>query len=313
MAFKRKKLSDDDDLGFGNRPMGKDQRMMNADGTANIKRIGLPFFRSDDTYNSLISMSWRKFMFIILVAYIAINILFATIYVLIGIGHLNGAEGITSGDQFFDAFFFSAQTISTVGYGHISPSGFATSCVAAFESMLGLLAFALATGLLYGRFSRPNAKILYSKNMVVAPYKDITGLMFRLANLRNNQLIEISVQMVLSFNETAGQTKNRRFIPLDLERSEIGILSLSWTVVHPIDEKSPLFGMTKEELMASEAEVVILLKAFDDTFSQTVHSRASYLDETIIYDAKFAPIFFNDSNGVTNIDLSKIGNLEKLN
>ncbi|RZK60323.1 MAG: ion transporter [Pedobacter sp.] len=306
MAFIKRKQHEEDDLGFGKGPMGKDQRMMNADGTSNVKRIGRPIFSSNDTYNWLISMSWRKFMFIILMAYLAINILFASIYVLIGIENLHGAPGITTRDHFFDAFFFSAQTISTVGYGHISPVGFLTSCIAAFESMLGLLAFALATGLLYGRFSRPNAKIIYSKNMVVALYKEITGLMFRLANGRNNQLIEIEVQMVFTINQVVDGKKTRRFLPLELERNKIGLLSLSWTVVHPIDEKSPLFGMTKEEMMEGETEVLILLNAFDDIFSQTVHSRASYLDEHILFKHRFSPILSQDEEGITTLDLSKL-------
>ncbi|RZL46140.1 MAG: ion transporter [Pedobacter sp.] len=312
MAFTKRKHQNEDDLGFGNRPMGKNQRMMNADGTSNVKRIGLPIFSSDDTYNWLITMSWRKFMFIILIAYLAINILFACIYVAIGIENLNGAPGVTTRDHFFDAFFFSAQTISTVGYGHISPVGFITSCIAAFESMLGLLAFALATGLLYGRFSRPNAKILYSKNMVVAPYKDITGLMFRLANGRNNQLIEISVNMVFTINEVVDGKKTRRFFPLELERDKIGLLSLSWTVVHPIDEKSPLFGMTHEEMMEGETEVLILMQAFDDTFSQTVHSRVSYLDDHILFNSKFVSLISHDDEGVTTLDLSKLNTIEKV-
>jgi inward rectifier potassium channel len=312
MAFSKRKVHHGDDLGFGNRPMGKDQRMMNADGTSNIKRIGLPFFRSADTYNWLISMSWTKFMSIIVIAYLIVNILFAGIYVGVGIENLKGAEGITFRDQFFSAFFFSAQTISTVGYGHISPSGFITSCIAAFESMLGLLAFALATGLLYGRFSRPNAKVFYSKNMVVSPYKDATALMFRLANGRNNQLIEISVQVVFTINELVDGIKKRTFLPLILERSKIGLLSLSWTVVHPIDENSPLFGITSEELIIGEAEIIVLLQAFDDTFSQTVHSRASYLDENIIYNARFAPAFFHDEDGTTVLDLSRLSAIETI-
>lgn len=312
MAFSKRKAHHGDDLGFGNRPMGKDQRMMNADGTSNIKRIGLPLFRSADTYNWLISMSWTKFMSIIVIAYLIVNILFAAIYVSVGIENLKGAEGITFRDQFFSAFFFSAQTISTVGYGHISPSGFITSCIAAFESMLGLLAFALATGLLYGRFSRPNAKVFYSKNMVITPYKNGTALMFRLANGRNNQLIEITVQVVLTLNELVDGLKKRTFLPLTLERSKIGLLSLSWTVVHPIDENSPLFGITSEELINAEAEIIVLLQAFDDTFSQTVHSRASYLDEDIIYDARFTPSFFHDEDGNTILDLSKLSAIEAI-
>lgn len=312
MALFKRKSQIDDDLGFGTQPVLGDQRMMNTDGSSNIRRIGLPFIRTSDTYNWLISMTWKKFLFILLIAYLLVNILFASLYVLIGIEHLKGAGGITPRDHFFDAFFFSAQTISTVGYGHISPDGFLTSCLAAFESMLGLLAFALATGLLYGRFSRPTAKVVYSENMVIAPYKEIKGLMFRLANLRNNQLIEIEVQVVLSYNEQVGDQKKRRFYPLELERAKIGLLTMSWTVVHPIDENSPLYNKTAEELAEAEVEILVLLKAFDDTFSQTVHTRTSYKDENIIHNARFVTIFSRDSHGQLMLDLSKIGSMELL-
>lgn len=310
MALFKRKSQIDDDLGFGNQPVTANQRLMNADGSSNVKRIGLPMFRTADTYNWLISMSWKKFLLIILIVYLLVNTFFALVYVSIGIGHLQGANGITLRDHFFDAFFFSAQTISTVGYGHISPDGFATSCVAAFESMLGLLAFALATGLLYGRFSRPNAKVIYSEKMVIAPYKEGKGLMFRLANLRNNQLIEIEVQVVLSYNELINGKVTRRFYPLELERSKIGLLTLSWTVVHPIDEHSPISQKTAQDLADAEVEILVLLKAFDDTFSQTVHTRTSYRDEDILHDAKFSNIFSKDDLGRTTIDLSRIGATE---
>lgn len=311
MSLFKRKSQFDDDLGFGTQPVSENQRLMNADGSSNVKRIGLPFFRTADTYNWLISMSWKKFLFTILLAYLVVNAFFAFLYVAIGIEHLQGATGISTRDHFFDAFFFSAQTISTVGYGHISPDGFITSCLAAFESMLGLLAFALATGLLYGRFSRPNAKIIYSKNMVIAPYKEIKGLMFRFANLRNNELIEIEVQVVLSYNEVVQGKKTRRFYPLELERSKIGLLTMSWTVVHPIDENSPFFNKTASDLAKAEVELLVLTKAFDDTFSQTVHTRTSYRDEDIIHNAKFVTIVSKDSKGQTLLDLSKIGSIEK--
>ncbi len=258
-------------------------------------------------------MGWGKFMLLILIVYLLINVGFALLYVWIGIEHLTGANGKTPVNQFFDAFFFSAQTISTVGYGHISPNGMRTSFLAAFESMLGLLAFALATGLLYGRFSRPTAKIIYSQNMVIAPYQDGKALMFRLANLRSSQLIEIEVQVLFSTNIIENGKIMRKFFPLELERNKISLLTLSWTVVHPITEGSPLYNLKAEDLNEGDAEFVIMLKAFDDTFSQNVHSRTSYANEEIIWDARFEPVISSDINGIATLDFAKIGSYVSLN
>ena len=195
----------------------------------------------------------------------------------------------------------------TVGYGHISPNGILISFVAAFESMLGLLAFALATGLLYGRFSRPQAKIIYSKNMLVSPYGDEKGLMLRIVNYRSNQLVEIEAEVLLSINsDDANGTTLRKFYNLPLERSRISLLTLSWTIVHPITDISPLYNLNANDLAKGDAEFVVFLKAFDDTFSQTVHSRTSYKYNDVVWSAKFKPIFYTDEAGMITIDMSKV-------
>jgi inward rectifier potassium channel len=311
MVFFKRKVQFNDDFGFGSNPVTKNQRMLNPDGSANIERTGLPWFKFDDTYTRLVTMSWTRFFFVILVTYMAVNTVFAILYNLVGIENLNGAKGVTLRDQFFDAFFFSAQTISTVGYGHISPQGFITSVLAAFESMLGLLAFALATGLLYGRFSRPTSKVSFSKKMVIAPYEKGHGLMCRLVNLRRNQLIEVEVQMVMSYNETVDDKHVRRFYPLALERDKIGILSLNWTLVHPITEESPFFEKSLTELQHAEVEVFVMLRAFDDTFSQTIHTRTSYQDEEIEMDAKFDKMYYHNEEGKMVMDYSKLDKVSR--
>ncbi len=312
MAQQRFKKITGNDLGFGNNPTVNNQRIMNRDGSSNVKRSGLPFFRTTDTYNWLIKMSWGRFGVLILVSYVLINTIFAALYVLIGIEYIEGAKGSDNVDQFADAFFFSAQTISTVGYGHLSPLGMATSMLAAFESMLGLLAFALATGLLYGRFSKPSAKIKYSENMIMAPFQNGKGLMFRLANYRNNQLIDIEMQVLLAINKLTGDKITRQFFQLELERNSINMLTLSWTIVHPVTEKSPLWDLKPVDLDEGDAEFLILLKAFDDTFSQTVHSRTSYQYEEVVWDAKFKPIISPDEKGIMTLDMAGLSDFEKL-
>ncbi len=307
------KFTMQDDLGLGLQPAVQNQRTINRDGTSNSRRTGVPFFRTADIYNSLINMSWGMFNLLVFAAYVAINIFFASIYVIIGIQNLDGIKtGGSTFQHFMDAFFFSAQTISTVGYGHISPSGLPASSVAALESLIGLLSFALATGLLYGRFSRPSAKIRYSKNIIVAPYHDITALMFRLANFRSNQLVELEVQVMFTYNAIIDGKAIRQFMPLELERSNISLLTLSWTVVHPITEDSPLKTMNLEFLQHNEAEFIVMLKAFDDSFSQTVQSRTSYSDEEIIWGAKFLPAFSRDANGINVLALNKIDDLQRI-
>ena len=312
MASHPRKVNPEDDLGFGPQPVMKNQPLMNKDGSPNVRRIGLPYFNTANNYHTLITMSWTKFWLMVLSAYAFINVFFAFIYMSFGPGALDGSS-IDGGsfNHFMNAFFFSAQTISTVGYGHISPRGMASNSVAALESMLGLLAFALATGLLYGRFSRPSAQIKYSKNIIVAPYMEKgRGVMFRLANLRRNMLIDLEIEIIFSYNENVDGKIVRRFYPLDVERRKVSVLTLNWTIVHPLDENSPLKDMTKQDMIDSEAGFAILLRAFDDTFSQTVHSRTQYQAHEVVWGAKFKPVFERDNDGRIVLDLSKISHYE---
>jgi inward rectifier potassium channel len=296
------------DLGLGTR-VGPG-RGVNKDGTFNVRRVGLPTFRSYELYHSLITMGGFRFLALLFLGFLLTNLLFAAIYLGLGMEHFMRSGGNGTIDKMLDAFFFSAQTLTTVGYGHISPGSHLVSAVAALESLLGLLSFALATGLLYGRFSRPHAKIRFSQMGVVAPYRDITGFMFRFVNRRSNQLIEVEATVSLSFLEA--ESHSRQFVTLALERSKINLFPTSWTVVHPIDETSPLFRMDGEGLRKAQAEFIVLIKAFDDTFSQTIYQRTSYTADEVTWGVRFKPMSTFGADGRMELDVDLVDATEAL-
>jgi inward rectifier potassium channel len=248
-------------------------------------------------------MGGFRFLGLLFLGFLATNLLFAAIYLGLGMEHFVRTGGAGRLDRMLDAFFFSAQTLTTVGYGHISPGSHLVSAVAALESLLGLLSFALATGLLYGRFSRPHAKMRFSRQGVVAPYREGRAFMFRFVNRRSNQLIEVEATVVLSYLDEDGTT--RRYATLPLERNRINLFPTSWTVVHPIDEASPLAGLTDEDLRRVQAEFIVLIKAFDDTFSQSIYQRTSYTADEVLWGARFKPMSTLAADGATemNVDL----------
>ncbi len=300
--FQRRK-NINDDLGLGSKVTT--ERIMNKDGSFFMDRVGDSKFRSYEIYHTLITISWTRFLFYVLTAYFVVNIIFAYVYFYIGVEHLTGIN--MAGDsfqRFIEAFFFSSQTLTTVGFGRIAPLGTLTSTVAAVESMMGVLSFAIATGLLYGRFSRPLAKLIYSKNAIIAPFKEGTGLMFRISNLRHNQLLEVEINVTLAYFDKGAKT--RSFERLKLERDKVVLFPTSWTIVHPIDEESPFYGLTEEEIPELKAEVLVLLKAFDDTFSQTIYSRAAYHSDDLLWGKKFIPMFSLKNNGQTLLNLRMI-------
>jgi len=295
------------DLGLGLKaPRG---RAVNKDGTFNVRRTGLPTTRFHELYHHLITMSWPRFLGLLFLGFLVANAGFAVLYLGIGMEHFARPGGEALGDRIMDAFFFSAQTLTTVGYGHISPKGLTASAAAAFESLLGLLSFALATGLLYGRFSRPQACLRFSAQAVVAPYQGITGFMLRLVNLRSNQLIEVEATLSLSLTEPDSDT--RRFHLLPLERAKIHLFPSSWTVVHPIEEDSPLAGLAEADLVRARAEFILLIKAFDDTFAQTIYARTSYTAEEVVWDARFLPMTLPDPDGVLVMDVGRLDGIER--
>jgi inward rectifier potassium channel len=300
--------------GFGTNPGSYGGRFVNKDGSANIQKRGLSFLERISWYHTLLNMSGWKFMAVIIGFYFGINFIFAVLYYFIGVEYLEGIGNIGSEWlKFGKAYFFSAQTFTTVGYGHISPTGFATSALAALEALTGLLSFAIATGLFYGRFSRPRAFLKFSHNAVVGPYKGITGFMVRAASHKNTNLLEAEARMTLGMVVEENGVPVNKFYTLQLEMAKISTLSLSWTLVHPINEESPFYGFTAEDFKNTEGEVIVYLKAFDDLFSNTVAASTSYTFDEIVYGAKFEMMYAeNDDQTKTILHLDKLNGYKQV-
>jgi inward rectifier potassium channel len=300
------------DPGISQKIEGGLRRVINRDGSFNVHRKGIRL-KDLNFYQVLINLSWPRFLAIILGGYVLMNSVFACCYLFLGIENLQGADASSGTQAFLTAFFFSCQTFTTVGYGTIAPKGTLANLFAGFEAMAGLMSFAIATGLLYGRFSRPSARISYSSSAIMSPYQGKTALMFRIVNARTNLLLELQATVLLMTVERRhGHHAQTRYHELKLERSSIYFFPLNWTVVHPIDESSPLHAKTLKDLEAVHAEIIIQIKGFDDTFSQVVHSRFSYRANEIVWGAKFLPMFDVDQNGDVVIEVDRVGEIERV-
>jgi inward rectifier potassium channel len=285
------------------------RRVVNKDGEFNVRRTG-GAWRDIHPYLYLINLSWPAFFAYIFIGYVIVNLVFACIYYAVGVDQLDGASAPTVLGRFLNVFFFSSHTLSTVGYGNIAPRGIGANSVAAFEALTGVLGLAVATGLLFGRISKPSARIGFSANILVAPYQDGTALEFRIANRRSNALVEATAKLLLMTVEPGNGGLKRNFQLLNLEREGVMFLATPWTIVHPIDQDSPLRGKTAEDLTREQAEVLILIKAYDDTFAQSVQARHSYRHDEFLWGQKFAPAFSIDDDGGVVVELDKIGDIQ---
>lgn len=297
------------DLGFGSRVSQESRlRLLNRDGSFNVARFGLSFAESINAYHTLLNMSWTRFYISVFAVYCAVNLVFAFGYVLCGPDALNGVERIDFWERLLRYFFFSVQTFTTVGYGHISPKSLPANILVMIETFVGLFSFALSTGLLFARFSRPTAKILFSRQAIIAPHRDGRAFQFRIANLRKSQLIEVAVRLMVSWVAVVDGRRVRQYRVLELERERVSFFPLHWTIVHSIDENSPIHGFTPESMKESEMEFLILLSGTDDTFSQMVHARMSYRYDEIVWGAKFSDIFLpsDETNAAVNVDLRRL-------
>lgn len=310
--FRQRTTEDPADPGFGAKVSNASKRLLNRDGTFNARRRGTSMAQTWSPYHDLLNMSWRKFVFTFFVVFIGLNLLFAVAYALCGPGAIGGPNAATFGSLLLESFFLSVQTLATVGYGHLAPASTAANIIATIEMFFGLLMVAIFTGLVFARFSRPQARLIFSQNAVVAPYHEGSALMFRLANTRKTQLVEVEVKVLFSkIDQTAGGP-TRRYRTLELERPRVAFIPLHLTVVHAITETSPLYGLAREDLAGGFAELLVLVTAMDETFSQTVHARTSYTFEEIEFDARFASVLQLADDGVVEIDLRRFHDVERV-
>ncbi len=303
--FRNNKSKEAEDLGFGFRITGERERLLNKDGKFNVRRQGL---KTWTPYQDLVEMSWGKFFLVVLAYFVGTNGLFSLALWACGLKCLSGTVAGTFWEEFAQGFFFSVQTFTSVGYGVISPKCLSSNLLASLIALFGLMSFALATGLFFSRFSKPKAQFLFSKKAIIAPYKDgLTSLQFRIANRRDNQIINLEAKVTMSWVERErGDTARRRFARLPLELDKVVMLPLNWTIVHPIDENSPLYGKTARDLEKMNLEIIVLIEGFDESFSQNVHANSSYSDEEVIFKVRFKPMYFPGENGKTILDLNAI-------
>ena len=297
-----------DNTGFSPNSSAEGARLTNKDGRINLRKSGVPFYERISVYHSLLRMNQVVFTLTVFGIYTCLNLLFAAIYYFIGIQNLAGTHPVNRFvEDFLQAFFFSSQTLTTVGYGHISPVGFVTNLIASLESFMGIMSFALVTGMFYARFSRPQAYIRFSSYFLIAPFKGGRGLMFRLATYKNNYLTDANAQVTIAIHVEEGGKTVTKFFPLSLEIDRINSLALSWTIVHPLDEKSPLYEYSKQDFIDCKIELMITIKAFDDHFSNTVQQRTSYTQDEMIYGARYLPMYARSEDGTyTNLMLEKL-------
>ena len=302
-----------DDLGIGRiAAETSQQRFVNKDGSFNMRREGLGKFSSINPFYWLLELDFHVFSGIILAVFLGINLIFTGLYLLCGTdGLTTSIKSETLENPVWRAFFFSVETLSTIGYGHIAPVSMAAHWVSTVQAFLGLLTAAIITGLLFARFSRPNTKILSSRNMLVSPFNGGWGLMCRFTNALRNEIIELEATVTMARFETVNGKRQRMFYPLKLERRFVAFFTLGWTLVHPITSDSPLWEQTQTDLIESQTEFLIVLQGLDDILYQKMHSRTSYMADEVIWNAKFSDMYLKRP-GPVSINVRQLSDFESL-
>ena len=297
------------DPGIGTKIDEKVRRMINADGSYNvIKKGSAKGIR--DIFKYLVEISWTWFFTILFVGYIIFNLIFSLIYTYFGPENILGLYP-ENGSVFFQTFFFSIQTFTTVGYGTLAPLGIATQIVASIEAFVGFLSFSLATGLLYGRFSRPRSKIKFADNFVFSKYEQGHSFKFKLTNLRDVVLQDVEAKIITMFNkENENGQLVRTYYELPITLPKIDIMALTWTLVHKIDEESPFWNKSKEEIISQHPEFLIFVNGFDEIYSERTRARKSYVVKDILLNKNFTTNFKSLENGKLLMDVRDLNNVE---
>jgi len=304
------KFNRTDDLGLSSKVGSSDSgRVLNKDGSANVTRIG----GAINLYHWLISVKWSTFLLLIFALYMLANILFAGVYVLIGVDKISGIQGQCWYMDYAHAFFFSAQTLTTVGYGAMAPKGLVSSFVASMEAVIGLLSFSLATGLFYGRFVRPKSPMTFSNIAIVMPDQPFDKLMVRLANRYSHNLLNLEVSLLATMVVPDVNGLKRSYHTLTLENSKVVMLPLNWNVVHIINEESPLYQMSAADAEESQLELILLVNAHDESYGQVIYDRSSWRYTEIVRNARFKVPYYFDETGKTVFNLEMMDSYDLVN
>jgi len=299
MSAKRRKRIQDTGIGLKSR-LGA-RPFINQDGSSNVIYKNAPK-GVNSLYSFLIEISWSLFFLWVTIGYIILNLIFASLYMLIGVEELMTPSNSFIED-FVNAFYFSAQTITTVGYGAISPGGVMSGLVSSFEALIGLLSFSFITGLLYGRFSRPRAGVEFSEQLLVRPFKEGKALMFRLMSSRSSIMIEPEVSCTFALHKKNKKGEiTRQFFLMNLDVSKIHYLPSMWTLVHEIKEGSPLFGIDEEKMLTTDFELYVMVKYYDNTYAQQVYQLRQYSNKDLEINRQFVPSYLYDKEGFLTVD-----------
>jgi len=281
------------------------ERLMAKDGSFRVDRVGRLTGPSEG-FVALATMPIARLVATFVAGYLAMNLVFGSLYMLVGVEHIGNADLGSLGGRWLSAVGMSVQTLTTVGYGSLYPTSAVTWLLAACEGVFGILGFSLIAAVVFARFARPTARLAYSSHALVAPFRDGWSLQVRLANRRNALLVEVEARLLLAMADIDASVERLQYFALPLQFDKVSFLPLSWTLVHPVTPESPLAGMSLDDLRARRAELLLIVKGIDEGYMQPVITRHSFRHDEIIWGARFVPAY-GVRDGMPRLDLSKIG------